>query len=63
MKDKSYTLLELKKLHKEYEKEGFAKYATYYGLRESNHFTTENFLKWLRKREASIPDFKNKKEK
>ena len=51
MKDKSYTVLELEKLHKEYRKEGFAKYNSYYGLQSSGHFTTDGFIKWLKKKE------------
>ena len=43
---KSYTLLELQKLLKEYNKEFY-----YYVMHVDDQYISENFLKWLKKRE------------
>jgi len=44
MKDKSYSLLEFKQLLKEYNEERLNLEL------EDNHYTPDNFLKWLEKR-------------
>jgi len=46
MKDKSYTISELKNLLKEYNKEHY-----YYVLHGDDCYTPENFLNWLKKKE------------
>jgi len=45
MKDKSYSLLEFKQLLKEYNEERLNLEL------ENNHYTPDNFLKWLKERE------------
>jgi|GEM_PF-6941634 len=58
MKDKSYTLLELRKLYEEYLAEKLPKGLSYYEMADRNPWIADKFLIWLREREARIPDFK-----
>ncbi|HUU39578.1 MAG TPA: hypothetical protein VMW42_01415 [Desulfatiglandales bacterium] len=57
MKDKSYTLLELRKLYEEYLAETDKMLKNISETADRYPFMPRKFLIWLRKREAYFPDF------